>query len=126
MGVKLSDSEWKIISLLWEKSPRTITQITADLKDETGWTKHTVITLLKRMKAKGAIHFVDNGRAKQYYPDIDQKDAVKQETESFLSKVFKGNVGLMINTLINQKGLSQEEIDELYDILKKAEEQKND
>jgi len=126
MGVNLSDSEWKIISLLWEESPRTITQITAALRNETGWTKHTVITLLKRMESKGAIHFVDNGRAKQYYPDVDQEQAVKQETESFLSKVFKGNVGLMINTLINQNSLSQEEIDELYDVLKKAEESKND
>lgn len=126
MGVNLSDSEWRIISLLWEESPRTITQITAALKDETGWTKHTVITLLKRMEAKGAIHFIDNGRAKQYYSDVDQKEAVKQETESFLSKVFKGNVGLMINTLINQNSLSQDEIDELYDVLKKAEESKND
>ncbi len=124
MGVNLSDSEWKIISLLWEKSPRTMTQITAALKDETGWTKHTVITLLKRMEAKGAIHFVDNCKAKHYYPDVNQEQAVQQETEGFLSKVFKGNVGVMINTLINQNSLSQEEIDELYDVLKKAEESK--
>ena len=49
---------------------------------------------------------------------------MQQETEGFLSKVFKGNVGVMINTLINQNSLSQEEIDELYDVLKKAEESK--
>ena len=47
--MKLSDGEWKIIQLLWKESPQTIIQLTKALDEETGWTKHTVISYLKRM-----------------------------------------------------------------------------
>ena len=52
--ISLSDSEWKLMNRLWEQ-PRTIMELTAALKDETGWGKNTVITMLSRLEAKGAV-----------------------------------------------------------------------
>lgn len=121
--IKLSESEWKVMSLLWDEAPRTIMQITNFFKESTGWTKHTVMTFLRRMEEKGAVHFEEGERAKLYYPDIEKTDAVIQETEEFLDKVFGGRMGLMLNTMVEKKALSKEEIEELYEILKKAEEE---
>ena len=53
--IHLSDGEWKIMNLLWQQAPRTITQLTAALEQETDWSKHTVITMLNRMEKKGAV-----------------------------------------------------------------------
>ena len=39
-----------------------------------------------------------------------------------MEKVFRGRIGLMLNTMVEQKALSKEEIAELYEILQKAEE----
>lgn len=121
--IKLSEAEWKVMNLLWEEYPKTMMQITNLLKETTGWTKHTVMTFLKRMEEKKAIHYEEGGRAKLYYPDIKKEEAVLQETEEFLHKVFDGRMGLMLNTMVEKKVLSKSEIDELYDILKKAEEE---
>lgn len=121
--IKLSEAEWKVMKLLWEESPKTMMQITNLLKETTGWTKHTVMTFLKRMEEKKAIHYEEGGRAKLYYPDIKKEEVVLQETEVFLHKVFDGRMGLMLNTMVEKKVLSKSEIDELYDILKKAEEE---
>lgn len=55
MQVNLSDSEWKLMNRLWEQSPRTIMELTASLKEDTGWSKNTVITMLARLEAKGAV-----------------------------------------------------------------------
>lgn len=120
--IKLSEAEWKVISALWEEAPQTIMQLTHRLQESTSWTKHTVMTFLRRMEEKGAVHYEEGGKAKQYYPDIRQEDAVIQETEDFLEKVFQGKLGLMLNTMVEQKALSKEEIAELYEILRKAEE----
>ncbi len=121
--IKLSEAEWKVMKLLWEESPKTMMQITNLLKETTGWTKHTVMTFLKRMEEKEAIHYEEGGRAKLYYPDIKKEEVVLQETEEFLHKVFDGRMGLMLNTMVEKKVLSKSEIDELYDILKKTEEE---
>ena len=121
--IKLSESEGNVLCLLWDVAPRTIMQITNFFKESTGWTKHTVMTFLRRMEEKGAVHFEEGERAKLYYPDIEKTDAVIQETEEFLDKVFGGRMGLMLNTMVEKKALSKEEIEELYEILKRAEEE---
>lgn len=121
--IKLSEAEWKVMNLLWENAPRTMMQITNHFKETTGWTKHTVMTFLRRMEEKGAVHYEEGGRAKLYYPDIEKSEAVLQETEEFLDKVFNGRLGLMLNTMVEKKALSKDEIAELHAILKKAEEE---
>lgn len=121
--IKLSNSEWKLMTLLWERAPRTITGLTEALRGDTGWSKHTVITLLSRMEGKGAVHYTAEGRAKQYYPSLDRDKLEVQETESFLDRVYRGSLGLMVNTLISQDALSDQELQELYDILQEHREE---
>lgn len=123
MMVRLSEAEWKVMDVLWEEAPRTIMQLTRRFAETTGWTKHTVMTFLKRMEEKGAVAYQEGGRAKLYFPKIDRNEAVLQETEEFLDKVFDGRMGLMLNTMVEQQALSREEITELYEILRRAEEQ---
>lgn len=118
--MKISDGEWKIMQLLWKKSPQSIIQLTKALEAETGWTKHTVISYLKRMEEKGAVRYETEGRTKQFYPLIEEKDAEMQETEYFLNKVFQGKLGLLLHTMVQQQNFSEDEIEELQSILDQA------
>ena len=63
MKVHLSDGEWKLMNKLWDASPRTITELTAALREETGWSKNTVITMLSRLDAKQAVYYEEGLRA---------------------------------------------------------------
>ena len=65
MKINLSDGEWKLMIQLWEGAPKTIAQLTAALKEETEWEKHTVITMLSRLEAKGAVQH--NGETPKGY-----------------------------------------------------------
>ena len=121
--INLSDGEWNIMNVLWETAPQTITQLTAALKESTGWSKHTIITMLGRMESKGAVRYEKGAKAKQYYPAVERAETALEETESFLDKVYSGSLGLMLNTMVEKNSLSKEEIEELYAILKRAEEE---
>ena len=121
--INLSDGEWNIMNVLWERAPKTIMQLTVILKESTGWSKNTIITMLGRMETKGAVQYKQGIKAKQYYPAVDRSETVLGETENFLDKVYSGSLGLMINTMVEKNTLSKAEIDELYGILKKAEEE---
>lgn len=94
-NIPLSDGEWKLMNQLWGKSPATITQLTERLAPETGWTKHTIITMLSRLEEKGAVAHRENGRAKEFWPVLDQADACRRETRSFLDRLYGGSLGLM-------------------------------
>ncbi len=118
---KLSESEWKILSLLWESEPMTITQITAALKPETDWSKSTVITLLGRMEEKNAIRYDRGKNARLYSSVLTREEAAVPETRSFLKRMYNGSLGLMLNSLASQGDLSPEEITELSAILENAD-----
>jgi len=119
-SIILQQSEWYIMEKLWEESPRTIVQLYHALEVEPGWSKSTVNTLLGRMVDKGIIYYEDGGKARQYYPKVRREDAAHAETESLLKRVYQGSVSLMMSTLVKKNALSDEEIDELYEILRKA------
>ena len=118
MAVQVTEAEWKIMEVLWDHSPRTMTEITAILKPETGWTRHTVITLLKRMLEKGSISMDDTERAKKYTPLITREQASTEETHKFLSHVFKGKASLLVNHLVDAGDLSEDELKQILDMIK--------
>lgn len=117
--ISLSDSEWKLMNRLWA-GPMTIMELTKALKDETGWGKNTVITMLSRLEGKGAVKCVQESRAKRYFPVLERKDAAQMETENFLGKVYGGSLGLMMSAMVESQGLSKDDIAELAAILEKA------
>ena len=120
--ITLTNSEWYVLDCLWERSPMTVMELAAALKERTGWAKSTTITTLRRMEDKGLVRCTVEGRTRHYTPNLPRDRAVRGETRSFLNKVYRGSVGLMMSALAQDKALSKAEIDELYEILRKAEE----
>ena len=126
MNEKLTSTEWEVYECLWEESPLTMTQIANRLSARTGWTRSTGETLVRRMAEKGLLRWEQGAKAKLYYPVMDREDAVVEETRGFLQKVFGGSVGLLVNTMAEREALSREEIDQLYEALRKLEEKNHD
>lgn len=120
-AIQLSDAEWKIMNRLWESPYRSIRQLTEELKEGTGWDKHTIITLLGRIEKKGGVSYRQNGRAKEFYPLVSRRDVCQAETKNFLEKVYQGSLSMMVHSMVEDDSLSEKEIDRLYQILKKSE-----
>lgn len=117
--ISVTDSEWRIMHLLWQHGNLTMARITGALQQETGWSKHTVISLLKRMCQKGSAAVIEGTSPMQYRALITREEAIKQETHSVVQKIFGGNSLLLINSLVSQNDLSDDEIDELVELLEK-------
>ncbi|MGO5024166.1 BlaI/MecI/CopY family transcriptional regulator [Lawsonibacter sp. LCP25S3_G6] len=119
----LTNSEWYVMDCLWAQAPMTVMELAAALEQRIGWAKSTTITTLHRMEEKGLIRCEIVGRTRRYYPTLEQKLARRQETRSFLERVYQGSVGLMVSAMTQDRALSREEIDELYAILRRAKEE---
>ena len=76
--------------------------------------------MLSRLEAKGAVRHEEGRKAKRYYPALRREDAARDETESFLSKVYGGSLGLMMSAMVESRRLSESDIAELSAILDKA------
>lgn len=117
--LNLTPAEWSVMECLWEKAPRTGREATEWLEERMGWNRSTTLTLLRRMEAKGAVTSDTAVGMKSFRPLIRREDAARQETEDFLGRVYQGSLSLLVSSLTKKQSLPQEEIDELYAILRK-------
>ena len=118
----LTQSEWLIMEQLW-KSSLTLMELVSVLGDSVGWSKSTVATMVRRMEEKGVISYEEHGRTKVFSPAVTREDVSVQETKSLLQRAYNGSIGLLVSAMARNHSLTKADIDELYEILKKAEEE---
>ena len=118
----LTPTEWHLMECLWDHAPRTGREATEYMAASQGWSRSTTLTLLRRMSEKGFIDCREECGIKIYAPLIDRADAAVRETDSFLSRVYRGSVSTLLSAVTRQQKLSRAEIEELYDIIRQAEE----
>lgn len=119
MGIKLFDSELKVMDVLWREGDCTAKHISDLLKQETGWNMNTTYTLIKRCISKGAIarsepNFVCHAL-------IDKAEVQEQETNELIAKVFDGSESKLFAALVSRKKLSAEQIERLKQIVGELE-----
>ena len=125
-NLTLTEAEWTVMECLWEKSPRTGRETVAWLDQKMGWTRSTVLTMLRRLEAKGAVAGDTEGELKTFRPLIAREDVAVRETENLLDRAYKGSLSLLVSSLTKKQSLPQKEIDELYAILREMEGNNND
>ena len=116
---KISDAEWQVMKVLWEKSPVNANHIVEKLTAETSWKPKTIRTLINRLATKKVIGFDKESRQYLYYPLLLEEECVKQETRSFLNRIRSGSLKPMLAAFLEEENLSKEEINELKKILDK-------
>ena len=118
----VTPSEWPIMELLWE-SPKTLMELVSVLSEQMGWSKSTITTMVRRMDDKGLITFHTEGRPKVFRPAVSRDDVTARETDSLIRRAYNGSVGLLVSAMASRNSLSKADIEELYAILKEAEEE---
>jgi len=121
--IALTEAEWKIMLRLWDESPQTMMQLTRALEPETGWSKHTVITMLKRMHLKGTVLVDETGPVKTYSPAVERSRVAREQTHTLLNRLFSGRASLLVSELVQQGELSEQELADLEEIIKTAKKQ---
>lgn len=114
----LPESEWSVMEVLWDSSPRTASDVAKALKEQTGWAENTVRTLLTRLVEKGALKISDEaGSPKLYSPAVKREACVKAESESFLERIFQGAAKPLLVHFAKDARLTPEEVKELKKLL---------
>lgn len=119
--MNITDAEWKIMEVLWDKSPLTVRELTDILTPKTKWKRHTVISFLNRLENKGAIKEDPKNKIKAYVPLVSRELAVKAETMSFIEKVHRGSLFDYVSYFSPEKKLSDAERDALQSLIEKLE-----
>lgn len=116
-NVTLNNSEWCIMEELWREQPKTLMQLVRKMKEKQGWSKSTTSTVLRRMQEKGCIRYEEGEKARNYFTDLSRETVVLKETRAFLNRACGGSLGMLVSTFVEGNQLTEEEIEELREIL---------
>ena len=118
----LTQAEWLLMEQLWTQSPQTGRELTCTRQTQTGWSRSTTLTLLRRLTEKGAVRCDAQGKTNVFLPAVARADAAAQQTRDLLGRVYHGSLSLLVSAMAQQQALTQAEIDELYALLHDMEE----
>ena len=121
-NINISEAEWEVMKIIWEKKEVTSKEIIEDLSDKKEWKAATIKSLISRLLNKEAITFEKVGKEYIYSANIKEDFAVREESKSFLNRVFNGSISDLLLNFVKEEKLSKEDIDELKDILNKSSE----
>ena len=120
---KISDAEWEVMKIIWNKEEVTSGEIISELQEKSEWKASTIKSLISRLLNKEAISFNKNGKEYLYYALVSEEQCVKEESESFLNRVFNGSLNSMVLNFVKNQKLSQDDIKELRSILDNSTEE---
>lgn len=112
---QISGAEWEVMQVLWETSPLTGTEVA----ERMGSHPKTVKTLLGRLVKKGALRFTEEANRYLYQPLFGRDKYVAEESKTFLQRVFGGEATPALVHFVENVDLSEEEIQELRDLLER-------
>lgn len=117
-NLKLFDSEFKLMSLIWEHEPVNSTRLARLSRDKLGWKKSTTYTVLRKLRQKGVLANKDAVVTAL----VTQFEVQKYESEALLGKAFDGSLPEFLTAFLGDKKLSAAEAEELKRIIEGSKE----
>ncbi|MCL2813505.1 MAG: BlaI/MecI/CopY family transcriptional regulator [Oscillospiraceae bacterium] len=112
---KLPDAEFEIMKVVWANEPPITTSlIMQKLGNEKEWLIQSVVTLMSRLVDRGFLRTEKAGKERFYYPTVERKAYLKFETGMFIKQYHENSFINLVNTLNEDKALSDKDIDDLF------------
>lgn len=110
------------MKFLWAQDgkPATSKEIRTALEAAQGWSKSTVLTLIRRLVDKKIIACKKQD-VYYYTPLVSEEEYQKFKTRNFLDRIYDGSVRNLLSALCKADSLSRSDIEELRRYLDRKE-----
>jgi len=124
--MKLTDTEWQVMNVLWERFPATARGIAERLPKENNWAYTTIKTLLARLVEKGVVKESKNGNTSLYEPVLSRQNARRTALKSLANQAFDGAFGPLMHFLLEDQKLTENQKRELLSTVQEQDKQKRE
>jgi predicted transcriptional regulator len=116
---ELTEGEWAIIQVVWEKEPCAVPTIQEELQARKNWHYSTVKTLMDRMVDKGLLTTERIRNLILYRSAVTKVQAQKGEIMRAVKRAFDGALTPMMQFMLAEHKLSQKQLAELESLIRK-------
>jgi predicted transcriptional regulator len=121
-----TEKELEILRVLWKHGPSTVRQVHKILnrERETAAGYSTALKMLQVMTQKGLVERDDTERPQVYTTRVPKEQTQRQLVKDLLNRAFGGSVRQLVMQALSAKEASEEEIEQLEQLLDKFEEKR--
>lgn len=109
----LTEQELEIMKVVWEKKAATVRDVYETLRERKAVAYTTVMTMMNILETKGHLVRRPEGRAYVYEPVHEQTQVISGLVQDFVDRVFDGAAQPLLLSLVREKKLSREDLDEI-------------
>lgn len=121
MRIVLAEREAELMEVLWERGPSTVAQVQESLEDTLAYT--TVLTVLRKLEAKGYVRHQEEGRAHRFEAAVPRDAARRSAVRDLARKLFKGSTELLLSHAVADEELTPEQVKRIGLLLRRASKQ---
>lgn len=125
MDKKLLDAEWVLLRVMWGRPPQTMREIIANVQKQQsgiGWHYKTYHSYLRNMLEKGLIGCEDkNLRDKLYFAVLTKREALRQESETVISRISSASAGALVAAIAQSSPISDADKKALLEMAERLE-----
>lgn len=118
----LSKGELEVVRVLWELGSASVRQVHETLPQEREIDFTTVQTYLRRLEQKGYARAKLRGRMRIYAPRVKPRTVIRETVEDLISRLFGGEALPLMSYLIEERGISDEDMVQLRKLLDRHDE----
>lgn len=115
--VRISDAEWDVMEVVWKPGSATAADVIEALASRREWNHSTIRTMLARLVEKGALRYEVDGSRYIYRAAVTRTRCVRDESRSFLERVFGGDVGALLVHYVSESKVEPGELESLRRLL---------
>ena len=116
--LKLCDSDYAVMTIIWEHAPLSSRQLVELCAGKLGWKKSTTYTVLKKLCDRG---FAEN-RDSTVTARIPQAQVQAFESQRVVDRAFSGSLPKFLVSFLEDRKLTQEEARELLALIEQHQE----
>lgn len=110
---KLGEMEARFADLIWSNEPLPSGELVKLCEKELGWKKSTTYTILRRLCERG---FFQNQNG-SVFSKLSKQEFQALQSEEFIEETFDGSLPQFLTAFTMRKGLTDQEIDELQQLI---------
>jgi BlaI family transcriptional regulator, penicillinase repressor len=115
----LTEQELELMKIVWEREEVTVRDVYEALLERRKVAYTTVMTMLKILEQKGYLSKTQSDRAFVYRAAQPQRQVIGDMVSEFVNRVFNGAAQPLLVHLVEQHGLSREELEEIARLRRK-------
>lgn len=116
----LTPLELKVMNVLWNLKKAFVKEILGSWPEPVKPAYNTISTTVRILQDKAFVDHESVGRGHMYFPAVTKAEYQKMHIKNVLENVFAGSASNLVSALVENKNVSQSDIDVIKDMIDKA------